>query len=55
MNKLADTMCMRMLMNVSLCMVHFQREALHASVCRNRALHSGAVVWRVLWVDCAML
>ena len=42
MKKWANTMCM--LINVSLCMLHFQREALHASVCRNRALHSGAVV-----------
>ena len=35
MNKWGDTMCMPM--NVSLRMVHFRRDAWHASVCRNRA------------------
>ena len=35
---------MRTLMNVSLRMVHFRRVELHASVCRNRALHPGAVL-----------
>ena len=45
-------MCFRMY--VSPRMVHFRREAWHASVCRNRALHTRAVQCGVLWLGCAM-
>ena len=42
-------------MNVSLYMVHLRRDALHASVCRSRAVHFPSRSMRVFWLGCAIL